>query len=264
MSSARLPVRLALLAGALATLASACTGTAPNQQAPESKSPVAPASEGTGMSASPAAGADPLAGLSGYQIVTRAIADTEAASFVSYTGKAPVPGQFTPVWLVTAKGKGCSGTIRDSAPAGQFGVIVRDSSVWLQPDSTFWASGAGAASSALAGKYLAVSPSSKYLGALAGLCALGPIFQGSGSAGDDYSPPELARVDGQDTRLIIDNSAIAGGMFYVTETAKPLIVRFIPSGDGPGDSLNFTYPSAAPSIAAPPAREVIDGSRYGF
>lgn len=264
MSSARPSVLLALLAGALATLASACTGTAPNQQVLESKSPAAAASASTRMSASPTASADPLAGMSGHQIVAKAIADTEAASFVTYTGMVPARGQFVPVWLVTAKGEGCRGTIQDSSPAGRFEIIVHGSSVWLQPDGMFWASGAGVAPSSLAsvaGKYLAVSSSSKYLAALAGICALGPIFQGSGSKGDDYSSPEPAYVDGQDTRLIIDNSTIAGGMFYVTETARPLIVRFIPSGDSP---VNFTYLSTAPLIAAPPAREVIDGSRYGF
>lgn len=211
--------------------------------------------EAASASAAATVSAGPLAGLTGQQILTRAVADLKAASSVHITGTTKVAGQATAVDL-TVGADGCTGTI---AIQGQGSVLVRGAgdTVWMKPDEQFYrAAGVSAAErSKLAGKYLRTTAGRSGVGTL---CYLGQLAsQISGGAGRVVLG-QATTVLGQPARRL--NEVKRPGEVYVTTSARPEFLR-VSSGGG---YLDFAGYDAPFTVTAPPAAQVVDGASYNF
>lgn len=244
---ARRTAPAAILAAALAMTASACGSSAPSASGGAAKS------------------AGPLSGLSAYQIVKKAMTNTETAASVRIAGTVTNTGQSMTLDLSVVKGKGCSGSMSQSK-VGSFKLVYDGSSIWIMPDSEFWKTQGGsdaAALSVLEGKYLKLSKNDHGLGALVSLCSLSTLMSSapSSSQGSDFGKVTRTVANGQHVVKIADSTD--GGYVYVSDTAKPLLTSIVAPGSS-GGGLSFSYPAAPPAITAPPAGEVIDGAKYGF
>jgi hypothetical protein len=249
----------AILTTALAAATAACGGSAGTAD----QGSTATATATPTASASPAskASADPLAGLTGQRILTRAFADTESAASVRLTGVVGDSGQAVTMDLTVVAGKGCDGTLT-VAKTGSFRLIYNGTTVWILPDEAFYRSqGTTAAVLAiLEGKYLKVSGKGSGLGAMAGLCSLSSLLSGFRSTPADYPRGGATKVDGQRAVRISDTGDSA--YVDVSDTVNPELLRMYAPGSS-GLQLDFRY-AAAPAITGPPAGMVLDGSKYGF
>jgi hypothetical protein len=200
--------------------------------------------------------AGPLAGLTGSEILTRAVADLDAASSVHITGSTKLPGQTTAVDL-TVGAHGCTGTI-EIAGQGSVLLLGTGDTVWMKPDEQFYkAAGVSAAElSQLAGKYLRISASKSGIGAL---CYLGQLAtQISGGAGHVVLG-QTTTVLGQPALQL--NDVKQPGDAYVTTSARP---EFLRVGSGGGGYMDFTSYNAPFTVTPPPAAQTVDGASYNF
>lgn len=236
MSMYRHAAPAALLAAAIAVTAAACSGS------------------GSG---------DPLQGMTGKQVVTKAIADSAAAPAVKVTGTSNQSGQPIGLNLSLVKGHGCEGTLSEGN-VGSFKLIYNGTSVWIMPDKKFWEQQANSiGASAVAryeGKYIKTSPgNSTGFGAMAGLCSVRQLLKSGTSS--SFGTPAKTQFDGQSALKIPDKTKNSSA--YVSDTATPKILGITKPGSS-GGTVTFTYPSAPPPITAPPASEVVDGSKLGL
>jgi hypothetical protein len=204
----------------------------------------------------PTASAGPLAGLTASEILTRAVADLDAASSVHITGSTKLPGQNAAVDL-TVGAHGCTGTI-EIAGQGSVLLLGTGDTVWMKPDEQFYqATGVSPAErSQLAGKYLRISASKSGIGAL---CYLGQLAtQISGGAGHVVLG-QTTTVLGQPALQL--NDVKQPGDAYVTAAAHP---EFLRVGSGGGGYLDFTGYNAPFTVTPPPAAQTVDGASYNF
>ena len=256
-----LPTTLAAaLTAALAVGLAAC-GTSGNS------SVASTGSASTHATTSASVTADPLADLSATAIITKAFADTSAASSVHFTGRGTDSGQKLGFALTVVRGKGCTGTISESK-SGSFQVIYLGKSVWVKPDAKFWKTIAGSGSNAqlgaslLAGKWLKDSASdTSGLGSLVSVCTLSSLFSQSTPASDHLVKGTPTTLNGQAVLPIKD--VTHDGTAYVTDTANPELVSLTSVGSSSG-TFSFSDFGAPATITPPPASEVVDGSKYGF
>lgn len=244
----------AVLAVALAVATAACGGSG-GTPSPDT-------------SPRPAAVTDPLASWSVQRILGQAQADTVAAPYVRVTGSVSDSGKQEAFDLTMVAGVGCRGTVTEPG-TGSFALISKGSTVWVKPDAAFYRNETGQnpdaqlAASLLAGKYLE-DQSGSGLGSLATMCSLhGMLGSSAKSAADsaDAAKAGTATIGGQRALKLVNNRQ--HGSAYVTDTAKPDILRITVGGPA-GGSLSFTYYASAPAITAPPASQTIDGAAYGF
>src|SRR5262249_40191649 len=193
-----LPTTLAAALTAALTMGLAACGTSGSSSAASSSS------ASTRVTTSASATADPLADLSASAIITKAFADTSAASSVHFTGTGTDSGQKLSLAITVVRGKGCTGTISESK-SGSFQVIYLGKSVWVKPDATFWkniaASGGSDAklgASLLSGKWLKDSAGDKSgLGSLVSVCSLSSLFGQATPASDQLVKGTLTTPNGQ-------------------------------------------------------------------
>ena len=221
----------------------------------------------TRATTSASATADPLADKSATAIITKAFADTSAASSVHVTGTGTDSGQNISLALTVVRGKGCTGTISESK-SGSFQVIYLGKSVWIKPDAAFWKSIAAGSSDArlgaslLSGKWLKDSASdTSGLGSLVSVCSLSSLFGQATPASDRLVKGALTTLNGQAVLPIKD--VTHQGTADVTDTAKPELLRLTSAGTSAG-TFSFSDFEAPATITPPPAGEVVDGSKYGF
>lgn len=242
----------AMLAGGLA----ACGAAASSSPSGAAGSGSAGATAGI-----PAASSDPLAGLSANAIATQAVANTQDAASVRITGSDTDPSKPLTFSVTLVRGKGCAGTLSDGAN-GRVAFVMIGDTVWAKPTDNFWKnnySGLDPATLAyLSGKYVKDSAGSG-LSSVSTLCYQ---FAAIGSLGllQNVVKGITATVNGQPSLQLKD--AGDAGYGYVSDTAKPLLVRLVdPSSHG---TLNFTDYGADTTIAAPPASQTLDGKDYGL
>ena len=117
--------------------------------------------------------ADPLAGLSGDQVVDKAVAELKAAPSFTMTGTVTDSGGTYNVNLSYKHGSGCKGTVAQPGK-GSFAMVVIGTTAWVKPDDAFWKANAGsqapAAISLLSGRYLKGSTSNANVASLTKLC----------------------------------------------------------------------------------------------
>jgi hypothetical protein len=218
------------------------------------------ASSGTSASSGPAA--DPLAGFSGEQVVSKAVADLKAAPSFSMAGAVTDSSGTYNVNLSYRKAQGCQGTVAQPGK-GSFAMIVIGTTAWVKPDDAFWRANAGSQASAaialLSGRYLKGSTSNANVASLTKLCDVNSLASSLASATDVAKGP-VAIVGGQRVLPLTDKAK--GGTLYVTDTNPPRILQLSNTKAGNSGKLTFSY--APVTLTPPPASQTVDGARLGF
>jgi hypothetical protein len=201
--------------------------------------------------------------MSADDIATQAWADTKGAASVHVKGSATDSGKPLTFSLTLVKGKGCTGTMSEGT-SGSFTIVMVGKTVWIKPDKAFWKANGGsdpATLSIVSGKYVKDTAGTG-LGAMSTLCNLGNWI---GSNGSDHAAGMVrgttATVNGQRSVQLKDSGDTASA--FVSDTAKPIIVRIADPSAG-GGTFDFSGYGAATTIAAPPASQTLDGKKYGF
>jgi len=258
------------LSAALATGLAACDAIPPSSSAGSAatssagSSSAAAAGNGAG-SQSASTSADPLASLTATQVFDKALANTSAASSVHLVGSGKDSGSTITFTLDISKGTGCSGAIAEGSK-GSFKLIVLGKTVWVKPDSAFWKSAAGSGASAsvlslLEGKYLKGTTGSSGLSSLSQICALSDLISQQPLKAATLTRTGTSTFGGSPVLVLTDSTT--NGIADVTDQAQPLVARIIGKGSD-GGAITFSNYNAPVTITAPPASEVIDGSKYGF
>lgn len=236
------------LAGASCLAVTACSGVTASSLA------VAPSASST---------ADPLAGLSASKIVAEAVADAEAVPSLTVDGTISVQGLSGIIHLGIKRGLGCTGSVALDGGKGNLKIIVIGKTIYMNPDKQFWTANAGASASAVIalvnGRYIEVPASDKNAASLAGLCTVNKLLNpGAGN----YTKGAVTTLDGR--RVLAINGG-SGSIAYVTDTSKPEYVKITaPEGakDGSGEAMISV--GAPVTLTAPPASDVIDGTKLGM
>jgi hypothetical protein len=208
-------------------------------------------------------GGDPLAGMSGKQVVTKAVGDLKSASSFGLSGAVREPdGDYT-IHLDYKPGTGCKGTIAQ-AGHGSFAMVVIGTTAWVKPDNAFWRAYAGSDASAaialLGGRYLKGSTSNADLATLTKLCDVNALTS-SLSLPTDVVKGKVTMVGGEQVLPLTDK--VKGGMLYVTDTSSPQIVELVNTTAGNSGKVSFTIGEPV-TLTAPPASQSVDGSLFGF
>jgi hypothetical protein len=212
-----------------------------------------------------------LAGLSPDRIVQKSVADLKAASSVRITGKVVSSGQAVALDLTDVAAQGCQGTIglaagatsTSSAVSGTANIIEVDSTVYMKLDESFFKSAGLPASefSDVAGKYIKLTSTSD-LASFAQLCDPGTLSSAFAKDDTGFVKAGTATVNGQPTLAFKQPKNASNGTVYVSESATPQLLRIAgPASEG---SIDFSDYNATATITAPPASEVIDGSKFGL
>jgi hypothetical protein len=224
----------------------------------------ASASSAGAGSASPSQTADPLSGLTGNAINTKATADAEAAASVRMNGTVAESGQSYAIDLAIKRGQGCTGTI-GLGSKGSIKLIVIGATIYMKADSQFWTANAGAQAPAVIAtinnRYLEVPSSNKDLGSLANLCNLSKLLTGDAGKPDSYVREPLTTLAGV---RVVPLKVSDGSTEYVTDTSTPQFVEAT-SPKSAQQSGTMTVSVDVPvTLAAPPASQVLNGSTIGL
>jgi hypothetical protein len=257
-------VRVVMVAAAgVSCLAVAACGTTTSSTAAAASSASTTSSASTVPSASSTA--DPLASLTAHKVVAEATANARAASSLKMAGTLNESGVTYILDLGVKRGHRCSGTIAERGK-GSFKLIVIGKTVYFNPDNKFWETFAGAdASAAIAlvnGRYIETS-TSKSLESFASMCDTTQLIGSNTITGSTRITKGTVTMLGGTRVLRLTDSA--GGVMYVTDTSKPEVVEIAKAkntGDGTG-KVDFSV-GAPVTVAAPPASQVIEGSKIGL
>jgi hypothetical protein len=246
-------VPASVLAAAIALSAAACS------------------SSGSSGSATPSASS--LAGTPD-QIVQKAISDLKTASSVQLSGTVDSAGTNSVIDLTSAGAQDCKGTIMihqtaaaassSKAETGSVDLIEVGGTVYAKPSDGFFNNLGLSASdiSEVTGKYVKATANSDLAG-FADLC--GSSFVAASFYKHDetgFVSDGTATINGQATEVFKQPAADDNGIVYISVSSTPEIARI--SGPGSEGSVNFTNYNAPVTITAPPASEVIDGSKFGL
>jgi hypothetical protein len=220
-------------------------------------------SASAGAAPSASSTVDPLAGLSAAKVQARTITDAEAASSLTMKGSIAQSGQSFTVNLAIKPGHGCTGTIGLGAK-GNLRVIVINKTVYLDPDNTFWKVNSGAdAATVIAlvdGRYIEAPASDSNMAPWAQLCDVSQLFSSNGPASGQVKEA-VTTLNGTRVLPIKDSDGTA----YVTDTSKPELVQLsAPKGSKNGSGMVTVTMNVPVTLTAPPAGQVIDGSKLGM
>jgi hypothetical protein len=215
----------------------------------------------SGTSAS-ATVADPLASLTGEQIVAKAVADLKAAPSFTMAGTVTDTGGTYNVNLSYKKDSGCKGTVAQPGK-GSFAMVVIGTTAWVKPDEAFWKANAGSQASAaialLSGRYLKGSTSNANVASLTKLCDVTSLATSLTEATNVAKGP-VTTVSGQRVLPLTDKAK--GGTLYVTDTNPPRILQLSNAKAGDSGKLTFSYTPV--TLTPPTASQTVDGSKLGF
>jgi hypothetical protein len=252
-----LPGLIAVAAASMAGLAVTACGTS----ATSGTSGTAGTSGGSGTSASSTV-ADPLASLTGEQIVAKAVSDLKAAPSFTMAGTVTDKSGTYNVNLSYKKGAGCKGTVAQPGK-GSFAMVVIGTTAWVKPDDAFWKANAGSQASAaialLSGRYLKGSTSNANVASLTKLCDVTSLATSLTEATGVAKGP-VTTVSGQ--RVLPLTDKVKGGTLYVTDTSPPRIIELSNAKAGHSGKLTFSYTPV--TLTPPPASQAVDGSKLGF
>ena len=263
----RIGLTVVALAGAGCLAVSACSSGG--------SSTAAASGSGTGAggaasaSATATATADPLAGQSADAVLKAALANLKAASTVQMTGTLSDSGTQYTINVGVKSGQGCSGTFT-TATQGSFQLIVTGKTVYLKPDDKFWKANAGAgAAAAIAlvnGRYIQTTTSNKDMAGVAAMCNLAQVVSSTPASGDPVVKGAVTTADGVRVLTLKDAAKDSAGDYaYVTDTSKPQLVQITEAKTKTDGGGNLHFAVGAPvTLTAPPATQVIDGSKVGL
>jgi hypothetical protein len=243
-------VPASVLAAAVAVSAAACS------------------SSGSGGSAT--SSAVPLSGTPD-QIVQKAVNDLKAATSLQINGNVVSDGSNVKVDLTDVANQGCKGTVTlgagtksgGTAVSGTADLIEVNNIVYMKLNDSFFKnlSLPSIAFSQVSGKYIEVSSKSD-LANFAQLCDPSTLASGFDKEVTGFVKDGTATINGQPTESFKQPTHAGSGIVYISQAATPQIVRLQgPSNEG---QINFTNYNAPATITAPPASEVIQGSKFGL
>jgi len=245
-------VSASVLAAAIAVCAAACSSSG---------------SGGSGTSSAVALSGTP------DQIVQKAVNDLKAATSLRISGNVVSDGSNIKVDLIDVAHQGCKGTITlgsgnsgSSAGTGVSGtadLIEVSSTVYMQLDESFFKNLSLPSSvfNEVSGKYIEVTSKSD-LANFAQLCDPSTLASGFDKEVTGFVKNGTATVNGQPTEAFKQPTHAGSGTVYISQSTTPEIVRLQgPSNEG---QINFTNYNAAATITAPPASEVVQGSKFGL
>jgi len=206
---------------------------------------------------------DPLAGLSPAKVLAETLADAKAASSITMKGSINQSGQVQTINLAIKPGHGCAGTI-GMGSKGNLKLIVIGKTVYLSPDDTFWKVNSGAEAGAVIalvdGRYLEAPTSDKNMTPFAQLCDVSQILSSDSSSGP-VTKGAVTVLGGTRVLPLKDSDNVA----YVTDTSKPEIVEFAAAkGAKNGTGMVAVTIDTPVTLTAPPASQVIDGTKLGM
>jgi hypothetical protein len=219
---------------------------------------------GASVAASATSTVDPLASLTVAQVESKVVADAEASSTLTMKGAIVQSSQTITVDLGIKPGHGCTGTI-GLGSKGSMKMVVIGKIVYMDPDDAFWKANAGAEANAtialVNGRYLKVSSTNSSDGSLGQICDVSTIFSTNGKP-DKVTKGAVTTLGGNRV-LQLKNSD--GSIAYVTDTSKPQLVEIAaPKGDKNASGTVTVTTGAPVTLTAPPASQVIDGSKLGM
>jgi hypothetical protein len=238
------------VAGATCLAAVACGGTSAS-------------SLSTAPSASSAP--DPLASLTALKVAQETAADDVAASSVTIAGTASQSGQNDTIDVAIKRGQGCKGTIGLGAE-GSVKLIMIGKTVYMDPDNQFWTSNSGSSASAVIalvnGRYIETSAGEKTVVDLGNLCVVSQLLKVDPTTGETIAKGPVTTLDGTRVLELKDSN---GTLDYVTDTSKPELVESTAPKGTAGGSGKLTFTTGTPvTLTAPPASQVIEGSKLGI
>ncbi len=228
-------------------------------------------SSGAGGS-SGSTGSSALAGMSADQIVQKSVSDLKAASSVRIAGKVVDSGQAVTLDLTDVAAQGCQGTIAlaasatatgSSAVSGTAGLVVVDGTVYMKLDQSFF-NNLGLPASIFAdvtGKYIKLTAKSD-LASFAQLCNPSNLSSAFAKEDTGFVKSGTAIIGGQSVLAFKQPKHAGSGTVYISDSATPQIVRI--AGTASQGAINFSDYNAPATITAPPAGEVVDGSKFGL
>jgi len=227
-----------------------------------STSSTSAASNGPATASASARPSDPLTGLTADQIAARTTADLKAVSSVHITGLAAASGQVVTPNL-TLGTKGCKGQMGIKGE-GTFFLLKIGKTLWIKPDNQFWKYAAGssltpAVMQILAGKYIKPSGKDSSLGSLGAFCNPGQFAAAFVGQASGLSKDGTTTITGQPALRIKDNGD--SGVVYITVSARP---EFLRVDGGSSGRLTFGGYNKPLRLTPPPARQTLDGAKYGF
>jgi hypothetical protein len=212
--------------------------------------------------ATSAAPADPLAAMSGQQVLAKAVAGLKAAPSFSMAGAMTDSSGTYNVNLAYKQAASCKGTVAQPGK-GSFAMIVIGKTAWVKPDEAFWKANAGSQAPAtialLGGRYLKGSTGNSNVASLTKLCDVSTLTTSLARA-TNVAKGEATTVNGQRVLPLTDKSK--GGTLYVTDSASPKIAELVHVKGGNSGKLTFSYVPV--TLTAPPASQSVDGSKLGF
>jgi hypothetical protein len=248
-----------ILAAALAA-AAACGSS--------SSSPAASATSGTATassSASPASTAT-VTGAAATALITKAIANTEAAPSLLVVGSGIPSGsgssQGVSFDLTMVQKAGCRGTIALSK-VESFQLVETGGYVWLKPTSAFYATLhlSQAALALVADKYIKVPANNAQVADLAKICSFSGLFgQLPTPTGTSYVATPTT-YNGKSAYKITQTGQ--AGYAYITNSSTPMLVKLAEPAAS-GGVIGFTEYSAPLAIIAPSDAESINGTKLGI
>lgn len=242
----RIPVAVAVAGGSCLAVA-ACGG-------------ISAASLTVGPSASSTA--DPLAELSASKVVAEANADAVAAPSLRINGVVSQQGQSATINIGIKRGQGCTGSVV-LGDKGTVKITLIGKTVYMNPDKQFWTANAGANASAVIalvnGRYFKVPASDKNVAGIADFCDLSKMLD---PGNQTFTKGTVTTLDG---RRVLAIKVSDGSTNYVTDTSKPEFVEATaPEGTKDGSGKLIIAVGAPVTLAAPPASQVIDGTKLGL
>jgi hypothetical protein len=243
-------VTASLLAGAIALPAAACSSGG---------------STGPGTSsATPAPGTPD-------QIVQQSVSDLKAATSLRINGSVVSQGTHITIDFTDVAAHGCRGTLALAASAASSGAAVSgladlvevSSTVYMKLDKSFFRNLGlpTAAFSEVTGKYIKVTSTSE-LANFAQLCDPSTLASSFDKQLTGFVKEGTSTIDGQAAEAFKQPAQAGSGTVYVSGSATPEIVRL--QGTGDEGQVSFTDYNAPATITAPPASDVIDGSKFGL
>jgi hypothetical protein len=205
------------------------------------------------------------------QIVQKAVNDLKAATSLQISGNVVSGGSNIKVDLTDVANQGCKGTITlgagnssgGTAVSGTAELIEVSSTVYMKLDESFFKNLSLPSSvfSQVSGKYIEVTSKSD-LANFAQLCDPSTLASGFDKEVTGFVKNGTATINGQPTEAFKQPTHAGSGIVYISQSSTPEIVRLQgPANEG---QINFTNYNAPATITAPPASEVIQGSKFGL
>jgi hypothetical protein len=135
--------------------------------------------------------------------------------------------------------------------------------VYMKLSESFFTSAGLPASefSSVSGKYIKLASNSD-LASFAQLCDPSTLSTAFSKQDTGFVKVGTATINGQPALAFKQPKNASNGTVYVSDAATPQILRIAgPAGQG---SIDFSDYNASATITAPPASQVIDGSKFGL